>query len=57
MAIKIIGETNVYEKIKSEYVITLNSKKEAIAHHYERYKRTACRHKHRALPPLIHDKP
>lgn len=29
MSIKIVGETNVYEKIKSEYVITLNSKKEA----------------------------
>ncbi len=29
MSIKIVGKTNVYEKIKSEYVITLNTKQEA----------------------------
>lgn len=29
MNIKIVGEANVYEKIKSEYVITLNNKQEA----------------------------
>ena len=30
MSIKITGQTKVYEKIKSEYVIDLNSKKEAV---------------------------
>ena len=29
MTIKIVGNTNVYEKIKSDYVVTLNDKKEA----------------------------
>lgn len=29
MSIRIVGQTNVYEKIKSDYVVVLNSKKEA----------------------------
>lgn len=30
LSIKIVGTTNVYEKVKSNYVITLNNKKEAV---------------------------
>ena len=30
MYIKIVGKTNVYEKVKSDYIITLNSKEQAL---------------------------
>jgi len=33
MSIRIVGETNVYEKIKSDYCIILNSKEEAVEYY------------------------